>query len=382
MSDPDRKQTYKLLSAEPYTPIITHRAQRWMLITTVWTVFGLVMAMLTHFLTSTSPSPLSWSSSLFREMVYAYLWLLLTPVILRLVWRFPIDIRGRWLNILLHLVLSLVVSFIHKLSYQSLLFWLEPAFNLPTKATSIFPAVYSYLDYGAMIYWIFVLIQLSVNYARMYREKSLRAAQLETQLVQAQLHALKMQLNPHFLFNTLNTILVLIDANPALARGTLLKFSELLRMVLESNNEQTVSLDKEIEFLKKYLEIEQLRFTDRLNISFNADVHTLNACVPFLILQPLAENAIRHGVAKRRGDAELIVRSFQTNGSLVLEVENNAPSEHEPIVERIGLSNTRQRLQKLYGERAELMLQHTSGGRFISHISLPFELVDVAQAKT
>ena len=285
------------------------------------------------------------------------------------------------MNILLHLVLSLVVSFIHKLTYHTLLFWLEPALSMPSRATSIFPAVYSYLDYGAMLYWIFVLIQLSVNYARLYREKSLRAAQLETQLVQAQLHALKMQLNPHFLFNTLNTILVLIDANPALARGTLLKFSELLRMVLESNSSQTVSLDKEIEFLKKYLEIEQLRFTDRLNISFNAEAQTLNASVPFLILQPLAENAIRHGVAKRRGDAELIVRSFQTNGSLVLEVENNVSSQHEPIVERIGLSNTRQRLQKMYGERAELMLHRTPAGRFISHISIPFELVNVAHSK-
>jgi len=174
----------------------------------------------------------------------------------------------------------------------------------------------------------------------------------------------------------------LIDSDPTLARATLLKFSDLLRLVLDSDHDQTVSLDKEFEFLKKYLEIEQLRFTDRLNVSLDAQEETLKANVPFLILQPLAENAVRHGVAKRRGEAELIVRSFRTNGSLVLEIENNSPAVQKPITERIGLSNTRQRLQKLYGSGAELRLDQTPGGRFISHIAIPFELADPAAAKS
>jgi sensor histidine kinase YesM len=381
MEQKDQSHT-SLLSSEAYTPIIADRSKRWLVVVGFWTAFGLVMAVLGHFLTAQSASPITWTTSIYQELLYAYLWLILTPIVFRMVWKFPIDLHRRELNVLVQLVLSVAVAFLHKLAYHSIYLWSLHMLGIPTKATSIFPAVYSYIDYGAMVYWMFVLIQLSVTYAKKYQEKSVRTAQLETQLVQAQLHALKMQLNPHFLFNTLNTILVLIDSDPTLARATLLKFSGLLRLVLDSDHDQTVSLDKEFEFLKKYLEIEQLRFTDRLNVSVDAQEETLKANVPFLILQPLAENAVRHGVAKRRGEAELIVRSFRTNGSLVLEIENNAPAGHEPITERIGLSNTRQRLQKLYGSGAELRLDQTPAGRFISHIAIPFELADPAAAKS
>lgn len=352
----------------PYRPVIADRTQRWCAIVGFWTAFGLFMASQTHFTTSHGPSPLTWGVSLWRELVYAYLWIPLTPLILRLAARFPLH-RGRWvLTGALHLALSAAVAFLHKFSYHLVL-------ALDARGTvsldAIFPAVFSYIDYGILIYWFLVILYLSSEYYRQYRDAAVAAAELETQLARAQIQALRMQVQPHFLFNTLNTISVLIPERPDVAQRMILKLSELLRLTLDVQHDQTVPLREEMEILRRYLEIEQLRFQDRLTVRLDLDPATLAADVPQLILQPLVENAMRHGVARQRGPAEVVVRSRQENGSLVLEVEDTGPGADAPFREGIGISNTRARMERLYGSRYSMDFTRTATGRFVARLALP-----------
>src|SRR5689334_6020398 len=130
MEQKDQGHT-SLVSGEAYTPIIAHRSKRWLVILGFWTAFGLVMAVLGHFLTAQSASPITWTTSIYQELLYAYLWLLLTPVVFRLVWKFPIDLQRRELNVLVQLVLSVAVAFLHKLAYHSIYLWSLQVLGIP-----------------------------------------------------------------------------------------------------------------------------------------------------------------------------------------------------------------------------------------------------------
>src|SRR5262249_5377631 len=158
-----------------------------------------------------------------------------------------------------------------------------------------------------------------VEYYARYQEGRVRASRLETRLAQAQLNALKMQLHPHFLFNTLHSISSLVNEDPEAAEAMIARFSELLRLSLENTGAEEVPLSQEVEFIERYLEIEQIRFEDRLHIHFDIDPQTLDARVPNLILQPLVENAIRHGIAENSG-GRVEVRSRLVEGKLLLQV--------------------------------------------------------------
>jgi signal transduction histidine kinase len=356
---------------ETYRPIIAHPVRRWGVMAGFWTAFGLFMASQTHFLTAHGPSPLTWPTSLFRELVYAYLWLALTPVVLRLAARFPLR-RERWAATgVLHLCFSAGVAFLHKFSYHCILTLAESPSGVPFSFAAIFPAVFSYLDYGLILYWFLVVLYLSADYYRRYRDAAVTAAELETRLARAQLQTLRMQIQPHFLFNTLNTVSVLIPDRPEIAQRMLLKLSELLRLTLEVQQDQTVPLREEVAILERYLEIEQLRFQDRLTVRLDLDPSSMAAQVPQLILQPLVENAMRHGVAKQRGPAEVVIRSRQENGSLILEVEDTGPGIGETLREGIGLANTRARMDRLYGSRYGMEFTRSSAGRFVARLSFP-----------
>jgi hypothetical protein len=208
------------------------------------------------------------------------------------------------------------------------------------------------------------------------RNRELIASQLESQLAQAQLQVLKMQLDPHFLFNTLNGIMVLIQDNPEAARRTVARLSEFLRLTLENAGVQEVPMQKELEFLDRYVQIEQLRFGNRLTVQQDVQPGALGGLVPSLILQPLVENAIRHGVAERRGPAMIQIQAARDNGHLVIHVRDNGggfPSVvHDTFKEGIGLTNTRQRLHRLYGEQHVFELRSLEGGGVDVFLSIPY----------
>jgi two-component system, LytTR family, sensor kinase len=216
-----------------------------------------------------------------------------------------------------------------------------------------------------LTYWMLIGIQHAWQYYRRYQEREkealrleLRASELQTQLTQAQLGALKMQLQPHFLFNTLNAITVLIRQRKSLeAERTIAQFSDLLRLVLEDVDSQEVPLRRELTFLKLYLSIEEVRFQDRLRVETVIDPATLDANVPHMILQPIVENAIRHGIGRSSSAGRIVIRSFRSTDGLQIAVEDDGPGLPPDFSTRdhgVGLANTRARLRQLYGDAAEL----------------------------
>ncbi len=207
--------------------------------------------------------------------------------------------------------------------------------------------------YNILIYWVMVSVNHAFDYYRKYQERALRAAELEKRLAQARLQALQMQLNPHFLFNTLHAISTLMHKDVEAADRMIAKLGELLRYALESTDEHVVPLEQELAFLRRYLEIEQTRFGERLRVRFEIEPAALSALVPNLILQPMVENALKHGIEKRSRPGEVVLRAGLENGQIHLSVEDDGPglSEGKLTREGVGVSNTRSRLAQLYGDQ-------------------------------
>ena len=229
---------------------------------------------------------------------------------------------------------------------------------LAWELTTVFGRTWGSLALLAVIncgYWYATAV--AVNFALRYyhesRERSVRASQLETQLVEAQLKTLQQQLHPHFLFNTLHAISALMHKDVEAADGTLMRLSDLLRLTLERLGEQEVTLNAELEFLQKYLEIERTRFADRLIVRYDVHPEALDALVPTLLLQPLVENAIKHGVARKSGPGHIDITARRDHHMLWIEVRDDGVGLSEDALtalqKGIGVSTTRARLQHQFG---------------------------------
>jgi sensor histidine kinase YesM len=213
------------------------------------------------------------------------------------------------------------------------------------------------------------------DYYQRYREREIRAVELEGRLAQAELQNLKMQMHPHFLFNTLHTISVLMMRDVNTANQTLIRLSDLLRVTLDSAGTQLVSLKQELDFLRGYLEIEQTRFQDRLTVEFDVPTNVLDMLVPNLILQPLVENAIRHGIAVRPGVGTIQISAGLQGDRLELKITDNGPGltnvDSTSMKKGIGLTNTEARLRQLYGVAHSFELSRAQGGGLAVKITIP-----------
>jgi two-component system LytT family sensor kinase len=216
----------------------------------------------------------------------------------------------------------------------------------------------------------------AIDYYRKYREHEFIASQLEAQLAQAQLDSLRMQLHPHFLFNTLNGIVGLVrDNKNEAAVSMLVGLSDLLRHALEHSDEQEVELKDELSFTELYLKIQQMRFSDRLQIDFDIDPSLMNAMVPNLLLQPLLENALRHGIGRSTEAGWIRISAKRENGSLLITVSDNGaglPSNWQMKTSSgIGLANTAARLQQLYGENHRFDIHNRDKGGVEVEVVIP-----------
>ncbi len=227
-----------------------------------------------------------------------------------------------------------------------------------------------------LLYWMVVMAHLGWHYYQRLRERELESATLQRELTEARLDTLRLQLNPHFLFNTLHTVSALIHENPEGADRVLARLSDLLRLTLDQSKPQEVSLAEELAFLDLYLQIEQTRFADRLRVEKDIEAGAEKALVPYLILQPIVENAIRHGIEPREDAGRLAIQARRNNGRLELRISDNGPGLAEQTNgtyrEGIGLSNTRSRLRHLYGQDHDLELVTAPGGGLEARISIPF----------
>lgn len=338
----------------------------------LWLFAGVISFGQSWYFRAVAGREVPWAAIALTAASFSLLWFLLTPVIVALAARFPIA-RKRWLpRVGLHLFFAVLLSIVQFTLYNLAALFVQSS---PISFARVAQLVIGNFDYGILIYFVILFVQHAWRYYERMQAEQVRAAQLQAELATAQLHALKMQLHPHFLFNTLNAISVLVHENPRVASRMVELLSDLLRYTLKSASTQEVTLQQELEFLRLYLEIEQTRFGDRLTVQLNAAPETLNARVPNLILQPLVENAIHHGVAKRRGEGLLEINAVRENGALRLSVRDNGYGV-EPKDERngrgLGLANTRARLQTLYGAQSELRLEQIAEGGTRAVIVLPF----------
>ncbi len=222
-----------------------------------------------------------------------------------------------------------------------------------------------------LVLWLFLGVGLALDFYRKFRERELRASHLEAQLSRAQLQVLKMQLQPHFLFNTLNAISALIHQDIELADRMIARLGELLRSTLENAGTQEVTLRQELAFIEPYLEIEKARLGPRLAVAVEVDPALMDALVPNLILQPLVENAIRHGIAPRAGPGRIEIRAARERDLLQLTIRDNGRGLSSNYREGVGLANTRARLSQLYGRAQLRMENHPDGGLTVT-VALPF----------
>ena len=341
-----------------------------------WTLFGLFFASQVLISRTYQGRPLNVVSTLSKWLSCAYIWALLTPIVIYLCRRFRIE-RGRLRNLLVHLAASLAFSLIQLGGYLVAISYIDP---LSKPFASVFQEfVVTGLHFNLLTYWALVALSHAADHYRKYRERELTASQLKAQLADAQLSALKMQLHPHFLFNTLNAIAVLVrKSSNREAINMLNKLSALLRHSLENFDTQEVSLKDELAFLNLYLDIEQVRFNDRLEVQMEVERDTLGAQVPSLILQPLVENAIQHGIGKRSAAGILKISARRKNGTLRLQVRDDGPglsvNSGKPMGSRIGITNTRARLRQLYGEAQTFELCNARGGGAVATLSIPFRV--------
>jgi two-component system, LytTR family, sensor kinase len=342
-----------------------------LLIVAGWTVFGLFNANQTYVAAEIRGNPLPADEVLVVAMTDASLWALATIAIFWLARRFPLA-RGRMLShAAVHLVAGITLSLTRVGVIGSLSRWVE-VFPRHTLAALFYRQFHVYL----LFYVLLLGIAWAVYYHGRYREREQAAEQLAAGLAEARLQALKMQIHPHFLFNTLNAIAALIPQEAQPARRMVARLGDLLRTTLEQEATQEVTLREELEFLEPYLEIEQTRLGDRLSVEFQVEPEALDARVPHLVLQPLVENAVRHGVAPRSEPGVVTIAAALEGGSLILEIRNTGGAArggptHEPGGR--GLANVRSRLEQLYGADQQVTAGPARPGGWITTIRIPFQ---------
>jgi hypothetical protein len=299
------------------------------------------------------------------------LWGLLALAVVALGRRFPLDGRRR-AHLFLHVGAAVGISLGHALVVGALA---APLGGGAGRSAGVEAALAALFHQNYLTYWLVAFGSRALEFARRARDQQVAAARLRQQLAEARLAALRMQLHPHFLFNTLNSIAELVHVDLAAAEQMVRRLESLLGTAIETATDHVVALDEEIAFLRRYLEIETMRFQDRLSVRFAIPSEARALRVPALVLQPLVENAIRHGVGRLRRGGEIEVRATLEPGCLAFEVENDVAPEPAPAVAAgggVGLRNTSARLAQLYGNDARLTTGLRDGGRrFLARLELP-----------
>lgn len=370
---------------------MTNRRRLWMRwggILLCWVVIGLFIAGRNIVSSVSRGAPIAWDEGVLFELIYYLVWGLFTPVIFWFARRHHIQRRPQKIHrirsALALLGFGLLVAPLQvttEAAISLLIAW--RVLHVPTEkiqhVLGLMPRIILIESFtGLITYAVIVGFFYTFDYYQKFRERDLRAAQLEGRLAQAELQNLKTQLQPHFLFNTLHAISVLMQENVPAANRMLVRLSELLRMTLENAGAQEVTLKQEMEFTQRYLDIEQTRFQDRLSVKIEIDPATLDALVPSLLLQPLVENALRHGIARRAGAGLLEIRAQREGDKLRLHAHDNGPGlqtdANGSMVKGVGLSNTRARLDQLYGSAHSFEIGNAEDGGVLVTVTIPFRL--------
>jgi two-component system LytT family sensor kinase len=342
----------------------------------IWTLVGFFFASQIYLFFINTARAISFSRALAWQLVAVYLMALGTPLVLWLARRFRIE-RHNWpQSLLVHGLAGTVLGALTSAGHVLIDKWFMHDLAQVT-LDKLLRSTFGNLDKEMIIYWLIVLMSHAFNYYQRYRESELSKSLLAAQLAEAQLRALKMQLHPHFLFNTLHSISSLLDKDKETAREMIACLGDFLRMTLDNSGAQEVTLRQELEFLRCYLDIEMIRFSDRLSVQIDVDPQALNYQVPNLILQPIVENAILHGIAPRSVPGKIEVGARRHDGMLRLSVRDNGggleTGAHlgSQAKGSVGLTNTRERLAQLYGNEYCFELLNDPQGGLIVTMDIP-----------
>jgi signal transduction histidine kinase len=295
-----------------------------------------------------------------------YLWAALTPLLFWLAASMVVRRANCWWTLPAFFVAGVALAVVHMQAFVRIL----PLIGFRVDFRSEQSIFVTKFHSDVLTCWTVFAIRHGIEYYRRYRLRELKTSQLEARLAVAQLEVLKMQLQPHFLFNTLHAISALMYRDVEAADRMVSRLSDFLRLALDTAGVQEVALQREMEYLDKYLEIEQVRFGERLEIRRAIDAGALDLLVPNLVLQPLAENAVRHGIAPRASGGRIEVCAHAAAGTLTIEVIDDGPGA-STVREGVGIANTRARLEQLYGAGALLDIGNIPGGGFRARLEIP-----------
>ena len=357
---------------------ISLRARVWRVLQAVglWTGIGLFFTTGTYIWALRSQGGAAlWSAALRRSLPTVYIWAALTPFVFwtdrKIAARFR-RLRGR---ILAHVPACLFWTFLQQVSLSFVSAWMD---GHPQLTWQMLGGILGgSFHWNVPFYWLIAGLSIAHDYYSESRRRELNEAQLEQLLAEARLQALRAQLNPHFLFNALNAISSFVERDPRRARAMIEHLASFLRASLEGGSDQLTTLQHELEALEHYLAIQRTRFEDRLRVDVDAEPEVLRARVPTLILQPLVENAIGHGIAARTASGSVTISARRRNGSLELAVRDDGPGLPPGWDERcgagVGLANTRERLEHLFPNRHEFTVRSAAGRGVVADIVIPFQ---------
>ena len=357
------------------------RVRLWPAALGFWFVLGLLESTVAYARNHANGLRIGWLWTLFLNLPWWLLWVPLMPLAVALARRVPLT-GPRWMRAAaLHLGAALLFSSVHLLVEGVIYFHSVPKgtiASLPQLWRSFFGA---YLLLDVVTYCVIAGGCTAADFYRRLRDAELQQTRLRLGLAEARMQALRAELHPHFFFNALNSVsgLVRRNENDAAVR-MLARLGELLQVTLDHGREPEISLREELQLLERYLDIERVRFGDRLTIGVAHPETASDALVPTFILQPLVENAIRHGISRRKGPARIDIHAERQGDALFLAVRDTGAGLSANPREGIGLSNTRARLAELYGSSATLSLENGPEGGAQVRIKLPYHLVVGARA--
>ncbi|HEX8197667.1 MAG TPA: histidine kinase [Pyrinomonadaceae bacterium] len=358
--------------------------QRILIFSAGWILLAFLFSGLSYFATPPEAHPrlILWRH-VFLSQAIIYSWAILSPLIIFFAKRFRFSKRNWWRLLPAHFVAAVVFLLLHTIIHLTFVKIVNPGWFA---ANGDFWAATLRLTIGRWqvdlpTYCFLLSCFYVVDYYRNFQAEQLKSSELKAALATSQLNALKMQIHPHFLFNTLNAISALVNDSPKIATQTIAQLSDLLRMSLKSDAAQEISLKQELDFLGKYVQIQQTLLQDRLGVEWKIAPETLDAAIPNMILQPLVENAINHGISPVESGGCIVIAAAKENENLKLSISDNGqglPSKAELLFQKgIGLYNTRERLKHLYGGKQEFMISEISTGGVLVQLEIPFrELIE------
>lgn len=368
--------------------IINNFWLRWGLIVATFLFIGIYRSGINLLFFIGQRRPIDWNIALNYELFYWIIWIFLVPALLVFARRFRLERKRIWRHLAAHFAFALMVSFVQMkiwLIFQHALFpgaGQNPvpipsilfSFNIPLSTMGILNNIYHY--------WIIAGIYYMLDYLIKHRDREIKASRLQAQLVQAELTAMKIQIHPHFLFNTLHTIAAKARKNDnSTVIKMLVSLGDLLRKTMDYSHQQEVPLQIEMELLDNYLEIQQERFSSRLKINKVIDPGAHDVLVPNFLLQPIVENAIIHGVDKKDSIGTITIKVRKLSDHLFIEVKDDGPGLpndwDKDSHSGLGVSNTRKRIEQLYGSNGSLLIDNRSSGGVVVTIRIPIHHVDL-----